>query len=401
MPEDMRVRNAVISKVRGVFENYGFEELQTPVLETQEVLLGKYGEEAERLMYLFEDQGKRKVGMRYDLTVPFARVAATNHDLPRPFKRYQMQPVWRADNTQKGRYREFLQCDVDTIGSNSPLSDAEIVSVIDAVFKALEFTNYKIRINSRSVLFSVMGRAGVLEDKWLTAIQSIDKLDKKSKEQVEIELSEKGFKNEVIKDIFSKLKKARPDSFLEETIKYAIKSGVSGDILVFDPVLSRGLDYYTGPVYESTVTEPKMGSLTGGGRYDNLLKTLGGPDLPGVGTTMGIERIIDVLSELKMVHPNESNNRVLVSVFGIDFIQQSIDTANALRAENIKTELYAIPEDKLGKQLKYADKKDIRYVVIIGEDEVKQNKVTLKNMVSGESTQMALQELVATLSEIS
>lgn len=400
LPEDMRLRNVVINKVRSVFESFGFEELQTPALETQEVLLNKYGEDAERLMYLFEDRGKRKVGMRYDLTVPLARVSATNQNLPKPFKRYQIQPVWRADNTQKGRYREFYQCDIDTVGSKSPLADAEIVRIIDAVFKVLNFNDYSIRINSRSVLFSVMGMAGVTKDLWMTAIQSIDKLDKKSQDEVVEELLNKGLKKEIVKSIFKNLLSAKPDDYLNKTIALALKMGVSKNNLVFDPILSRGLDYYTGPIFESVVKEPKIGSLTGGGRYDNLLKSLGGPDLPAVGTTFGIERIIDVMKELQLLRSDSSTTQVLVTVYGTEFFSESVELAEKLRASSVNTELYSSFEDKLGKQIKYADKRGIPFVAIIGEEESRKNEFKLKNMKSGETSALKLSGLAEAIETI-
>jgi histidyl-tRNA synthetase len=397
LPEQMRVRSFVVGKMCEVFERFGFEELQTPVLEAQEVLLGKYGEEAEKQMYLFEDRGKRKVGMRYDLTVPLARAIASNPQVSMPFKRYQIQPVWRTENTQKGRYREFYQCDIDIVGSSSPIADAEVIAVINAIFKTLSFKEYKIRINSRAVLFSTMERSGISEDKWLAVIQSIDKLDKKSREEVEKELSEKGVASEAINSIFANLRTAKPDEFLSDTIELAKNFGVSDNKLVFDPILSRGLDYYTGPIFESFVEEPVMGSLTGGGRYDKLFKTLGGPDLPATGTTIGLERIIDVISELGMISLDESPVKVLVTVFDKKLLGNSVELANYLRSKKVNTELYLNPEDRLGKQLKYADKKGIPFVVIIGEEEVRQNKVTLKELASGGSKLISPQDLPAIL----
>ena len=209
LPEKMIIRNEAIRRLRGIFEKYGFDEIQTPSLEYQEVLLGKYGEEAEKLMYLFKDPGERNVGLRYDLTVPFARVASTYQDLPKPFKRYQIQPVWRAENTQKGRYREFYQCDVDMVGTSSPLADAEIITVINDSLKALGFSNFKIRVNSRAVLFSIMEKAEIEQPKWLTVIQSIDKLDKKSREEVEQELEQKNINSGQISSVFEAISKAR------------------------------------------------------------------------------------------------------------------------------------------------------------------------------------------------
>jgi histidyl-tRNA synthetase len=397
LPAKMAIRNEVIKRLRGVFEKYGFEELQTPALEYQEVLLGKYGAEAEKLMYLFKDPGERNIGLKYDQTVPMARVVSSYPDLPKPFKRYQIQPAWRAENPQKGRYREFYQCDVDTVGSYSPLADAEIVAIINDSLKALEFTNYKIRINSRTVLFSIMDEANVPQKKWLSAIQSVDKLDKKPPEEVENELDQKGLAKEQIKKIFNSIKKAKPDDFLSRVITYAKKLGVS-ERLVFDPTVSRGLDYYTGPIFESVVTEPKIGSVTGGGRYDQLLKTLGGPDLPATGTTIGLDRVCDVIEELKL-WPNikPTSTKVLVTIFSPDLLDQSIKIVKNLRDENIKAELYPEESAKLDKQLKYADAKRIPFAVIIGPEEVAKNKIVLKNLKTKEQKKVSLSGLISSI----
>jgi len=360
LPEKMAIRQEVIRRLKNVFETYGFEELQTPALEYAEVLKGKYGEDAEKLMYLFKDQGDREVGLRYDLTVPFARVMASYQDLPKPFKRYQIQPAYRAENTQKGRYREFYQCDVDIVGSTSPLSDAEILGVINDALTSLEFPSFKIKVNSRQVLFTIIENAGIEKGLALSVIRSIDKLDKKSKEEVEQELKEKGLSQEKISKIF-------------------------------DPTLARGLDYYTGPIFETQVEEPKIGSVTGGGRYNQLLKTLGGPDLPATGTTIGLDRICDVIEELNLWNLPKTKVQVLVAVLDPKFINESLKVAQTLRERFVTVEVYPDENTKLDKQLKYADQKGVPFVLIIGEDEAKENKVTLKNMETGEQETLTLE----------
>lgn len=396
-PEEMAVRKEVMRRLAVVFEKYGFEELATPALEYKEVLMGKYGEEAEKLMYLFNDPGERGVGLKYDLTVPLARAVANKGDIALPFKRYQMQPVWRAENTQKGRYREFYQCDIDIVGSSSPLADGEILAVISDSLSALGFINFSICVNSRTVLFAIMDKANVPTDKRLTAIQSLDKLDKKSKEEVQEELAKKGFDSEQITKMFQELGRATPDEYLTKTIETAEKLGATN--IVFSPAISRGLDYYTGPIFETVVTEPKIGSLTGGGRYDNLLKTLGGPDLPAVGTTIGLERIIDVITELNLwPEISKTTTKALVTIFNESLEEVSITTAKKLRARGINTELYPT-NAKLEKQLKYADRKKLSFVIIIGEDEVANGKVVLKNLVSGEQTTVTLDEAVTIISK--
>mgnify|MGYP000222759246 CR=1 FL=1 len=396
-PEEMAVRKEVMRRLAVVFEKYGFEELATPAIEYKEVLMGKYGEEAEKLMYLFNDPGERGVGLKYDLTVPLARAVANKGEIALPFKRYQMQPVWRAENTQKGRYREFYQCDIDIVGSSSPLADGEILAVISDSLSTLGFINFSICVNSRTVLFAIMDKANVPTDKRLTAIQSLDKLDKKSKEEVQEELAKKGFDSEQITKMFQELGRATPDEYLTKTIETAEKLGATN--IVFSPAISRGLDYYTGPIFETVVTEPKIGSLTGGGRYDNLLKTLGGPDLPAVGTTIGLERIIDVITELNLwPEISKTTTKALVTIFNESLEEVSITTAKKLRARGINTELYPT-NAKLEKQLKYADRKKLPFVIIIGEDEVANGKVVLKNLVSGEQTTVTLDEAVTIISK--
>lgn len=378
LPEDMALRNEVIKRLKLVFEKYGFQELQTPSLEYAELLLGKYGEDAEKLMYLFRDPGGRNVGLRYDLTVPLARVVSSNPQLLLPFKRFQIQPAWRAENPQRGRYREFYQCDVDIVGSRSPLSDAEILSVIENSLDALAFSDFQIRINSRQVLFGVMEKSVIDQKKWFSVIRIIDKLDKKDKIEVEKELSETGLSQREIGSIFTNLRNSEPDEYLKKTILLAEKMGTKS--LTFDPTLARGLDYYTGPIFESVIKTPKIGSITGGGRYDNLLKNLGGADLPAVGTTIGLERTIDVIRELNLIKVTPNQTQVLVTIFSDEFIQKSLSVAQYLRERNINVELYSNESVKLEKQLKYADIKGIPFAIILGPEEDSKGLLTLKNL---------------------
>ncbi len=389
LPRQMAIRNRVINTLKQVFESYGFSELQTPTLEYADVLKGKYGEEAERLMYLFQDQGGREVGLKYDLTVPLARVMAQYPDLPKPFKRFQIQPAFRAENTQKGRYREFYQCDIDTIGSNSLYADAEILAVISDSLKALGFTNFTIRVNSRKILFGITTS--------LSALQTLDKLDKKSEIQVREELIEKNIPG--IDEIFARLKSAVPDSDLQQVIEIAAGMGVTN--LKFDPALVRGLDYYTGTIFETIVSEPKIGSITGGGRYDRLISSLGGPDLPAVGTTLGLDRICDVIEELNLwpdITP--TSTQVMVTIFSPQLFTPALQLSNSLRVAGINTELYPDSETKLDKQLKYAANTGIAKVVIIGPEEVETDSVTLKNMQTGEQKRITLEECLLELKPI-
>ncbi|MDO8487944.1 MAG: histidine--tRNA ligase [bacterium] len=386
LPRQMAIRNRVISTLKRVFESYGFVELATPTLEYGEILLGKYGEEAEKLMYLFKDQGNRQVGLKYDLTVPLARVMAQYPNLTKPFKRYQIQPVFRAENTQKGRYRELYQCDIDTVGTASLSADAETLAVISDSLLALGFTDFTIRVNSRKILATITDSAAVL--------QSLDKLDKKSVEEVKQELTTKGVSEKQITDIFAKLESAIPDADLQKVIDLAQDMGVT--YIKFDPTLVRGLDYYTGTIFETVVTEPKIGSITGGGRYDNLIRSLDGPDLPAVGTSFGLDRLCDVIEELNLwpdISPTSS--QVLVTVFSAELATNSIRLGKELRQRGINCEVYLDPEAKLDKQLKFASEKGIPYVVIIGPEEASRNVFRLKNMQTGDQEQLVLEELVS------
>ncbi len=398
LPEQMVVRKKVIKNFTEVFEKYGFLPLETPALEYQDVLLGKYGPEAEKLMYLFDDQGQRKVGMKYDLTVPTARVIAQYPQIPKPFKRYQIQPVWRADKPQKGRYREFTQCDIDTFGVSCPLADAEIIAVITEALKGVDFKEFAVRINSRQVLFSVMEKAGLGKDKFLTAIQSIDKLDKKPQTEIEKELVEKGFSKDTVKNIFTGLKTAEPDPNLKQILELLEKFRVPKENYSFDPTLARGLDYYTGAIFETMVTNPKIGSITGGGRYDNLIEQFTGQSVTAVGTTIGLDRVCDVITEINL-WPNmaKTPSQVLVTIFSSNLADKSLEIANLLRLKNINTEIYLDASAKLDKQLKYADQKGIPFVIIIGPDEEKNNLVTLKNLATKTQTTTKLEDAIATL----
>jgi histidyl-tRNA synthetase len=397
LPETMAVRNEVIKRLREVFEKYGYDEIQTPTLEYQKVLLGKYGDEADRLVYAFEDKGKRKVGLKYDLTVPLARTMASNQNLPIPFRRYQIQPVFRADKPQKGRYREVYQCDIDIVGSASPTADAEILAIISGSLKALEFSEYEIRVNSRKVLFDVLRKSGVDKDKWLTATQSIDKLDKYPESKVISELQTKGLTKKMAKQVLQNIKYSEPDQNLVEVISLAESLGASN--ISFTPTLSRGLDYYTGAIFETIVTKPNIGSITGGGRYDNLIEDLGGPSLPAVGTSIGLDRVCDVITELELWSElPKTVTKVLVVVLP-GYQDESIKIASQLRIAGINTELFPDPETKLSKQLKYADKKVIPWILIVGEKEIKDSLVTIKNMKNKSQETLSLSDAVSRIKQ--
>jgi len=381
LPQQMAIRQKVFGIVKNVFESYGFDPIETPSLEYAEILLGKYGEETDKLIYRFKDQGNRDVALRYDLTVPLSRVIAQYPEIPKPFKRYQIQPVWRADKPQKGRYREFTQCDIDAIDSSSPLADAEIIAIIYNILREIGFEKFIIRINSRQVLFSIMEKAGVSKNKIPSVIRSIDKLDKISLEEVKQELITKNTNPEIIQKIFELIQETSPDLFLQNVLLFVEKLGVPDRFFKFDPTLARGLDYYTGPIYETVVEKPKIGSITGGGRYDKLIGMFTGKDIPACGTTIGVDRIIDVIEELNLWPEFSSTaTQVLITLFDKFSLNQAIEISQILRFENINTEIYLNFEDRLGKQLKYADKKGIPFAIIFGPEEAQKNTVILRNL---------------------
>lgn len=370
LPSEMRKRNYVLNVLKKTFESYGFEPLETPVLEYEEILTGKYGEEGDKLMYRFKDNGDRDVAMRYDQTVPLARVMAQyQNDLPLPFKRYQIQNVYRADNTQKGRFREFLQVDVDTVGSSSPLSDSEIIELVYKCFKALQL-KIKITINDRKLLKN-------LETGQIVAL---DKLDKFGEEKVLEELQKTGLTLDKAKKILADTKTIQASNELSN-IKELFEKNNDGS-LIFDPTLARGLEYYTGLVFEVNSDTYSAGSLGGGGRYDNLIGMFTNQTIPAVGFSFGFDRIMEAMDELNLF-PNELGGADLLVT---NTSEKSPKFADELRSKGFRVELY-VDEKDLDKQLRYADKKLIPYVLIVGE------KLEIKNMKTGEQKEITLENL--------
>lgn len=389
LPKEARKRNYVIAKLRTVFESFGFEPLETPTLEYEEILAGKYGEEGEKLMYRFEDNGQRRVAMRYDQTVPLARVIAQyQNELTFPFKRYQTQPVWRADKPQKGRYREFLQCDIDTVGVPAGVADAETLVAVANSFKALGFTSYKILVNDRSVFGTLTA----------TAITIIDKLKKIGEENVIKELEEKGF----TKKDFQNVKEASVPPQLAEIIKAATTMGVNPENIQFEPTLARGLDYYTGIIIEVEIPEYTVGSVGGGGRYDKLLMMFTTTPLPAIGFSFGFDRVIEAMDTLNLF-PEELENatsKVLVTIFSEETKNKSLEVAAQLRKNNINTELYLgeiKAKNPLEKQLKYAIQRNIPYLIVIGPEEAEKGVINLKNLQTREQQQVTIEEAVKLL----
>ena len=384
LPLEAKKRQYLINMLKTVFETYGFEPLETPVLEYEEILTGKYGEESEKLIYKFEDLGKRKVAMRYDQTIPLARVIAQYQNvLPFPFKRYQIQPVWRAENTQKGRLREFLQCDIDTVGTNTPESDAEILIIIADVLKKFKIADYKILINDRITFADLPTKAIII----------IDKLKKIGKERVMRELSENGFDPEIL----NKINNSKTTPNLKQIIESSEKMGLDEGKIFFDPTLARGLDYYTGTIIEVEIPGYSAGSVGGGGRYDNLIGIFSKKQIPAVGFSFGFDRIIEALEELNLFPNSFSITQILVTIFSQKLKDKSIELSSLLRSNNINAELYLDENAKMEKQLKYADNKGIPFVAIIGPEEVAKNVIVLKNMKTREQKALTLDEVVKIL----
>ena len=385
LPDAAIARQFVLGKIKDVFERYGFDPLETPALEYAETLLGKYGAEADKLLYLFEDNGKRKVGMRYDQTVPLARVVAQYPELPKPFKRYQIQPVWRAENTQKGRFREFLQCDIDTVGSDSPLTDAEIIDCSLSAFKQLGFSAITMDVNDRTIFDELN-----LTKKEMTII---DKLDKIGTDAVIQELEAGGRKN--AKELFESLKSSKPTERIWKIFEALKRLGYKEDAdFRFNRFLARGLDYYTSTIFELKAAAYTSGSLAGGGRYDKLIGQFSGQDVPAVGISFGFDRIMEAMEEFKLLSMQPTATQLLVTIFSAEQLGASLELTSQLRREGLNAEVYVETGVKLDKQLKYADRKGIPYVVIAGPDEVKRNVVKLKNMQTKEQEELTVDDVI-------
>lgn len=421
LPERMLLRQHVMGVLRTVFESHGFEPIDTPALEYYETLAGKYGED-ERLIYHFEDHGGREVGLRYDLTVPLARfVAVHRNELVYPFKRYHIGPVWRADRPQKGRYREFWQCDADIVGTTSMLADADVVSIVIESLRGVQMPNFVVHINHRKLLESLALYAGVSAAQAPGVYRAIDKLAKIGEDGVARELEATGVESVVARRIvdlvstsgapdavlsaiserLSNIELAREAiSDLEDLFEYLAALGAPSEHYVLDLALARGLEYYTGPVFETTVDEPKIGSLGGAGRYDGLVGMFSGQDLPATGMSLGLERIIDVVEELDLLNVSATTSDVFVSIFDSERIGESLSIATRLRLSGIPTEVSLEENRDLGRQLRYASRKKIPYALVIGPDEIAQGVVVVRDMTSGEQTTVADDSLESYLADL-
>lgn len=427
LPEVMIPRVRMLRRISEVFERFGFEPLDTPAIEYADILMGKLGPEAEKLFYRFKDNGDRDVALRYELTVSLARVVAQyGTDLPRPFKRYQMGPVWRAEapSIERGRYREFWQCDVDIVGTNSLLADAECLAIDNAVMQAVGVTNFVIRFNNRKLFRGLQQKLGISDDPLMADVmRSVDKLDKIDRAGVEKELAAlAGLSEAQRKNVLAFLDLAKieasndarigrlaeflagtPDgekgcAELREVLAAVRSMGVPEKNVVADATIVRGLDYYTGTVFETTLRDaPHFGSVMSGGRYDGLVGLFSGKDEPAVGISVGIDRLVTALAELKLLKTGKASAKVLVTIFDQAGAGNSLRIANVLREAGINAELYLDATAKLAKQLKYAERKEIPFVVVAGPDEAASGEVTLKNMSAKTQVRVKLEALAAAI----
>ena len=444
-PLEMARRNYIFDTIKSVFSLYGFQQIETPAMENLSTLMGKHGEEGDKLLFKILNSGDWKSaldaeqlanstigalttkvsekGLRYDLTVPFARfVVQHREEIQFPFKRYQIQPVWRADRPQKGRYREFYQCDVDVVGTNSLLSEVELIQIVEEVYRRLGI-RVSLHINNRKILAGIAEVIGQPE-RIIDITVAIDKLDKIGIDNVNKELLEKGIPAEAVEALqpilhlngtnaekLDQLEQVLVNSEIglkgieELRTIFALyaQSTQDGDLDTYQPsdlqveldlCLARGLNYYTGAIFEVKALDAKIGSITGGGRYDNLTGIFGMPNVSGVGISFGADRIYDVLAELNLYPENlQSSTQLLFATFGEEELLYALKWAKALRAAGISVEVYPEPT-KMKKQMGYADSKKIPFVAIVGSDEMASGEVMLKNMLTGEQQKMNLEALL-------
>jgi histidyl-tRNA synthetase len=447
LPADVRRREYVIRVIREVYERYGFEPLETPAVENIETLTGKYGEEGNQLIFKIlkrgehEKSGEADLALRYDLTVPLARVVAEYGErLPKFFKRYQIQPVWRADRPARGRFREFYQCDVDAIGSRSMIVEAELCAAASDALTQLGFTNFIIRLNHRQVLAGVLEQAGIAKELQGDALTALDKLDKIGAEGVAREFAARGIAEaagaklldffaslgslekaaEIVADESAEQQReafnaavlgrliefvgdnetgARGADELRQILQFAEASG-AGARIKLDPSLARGLSYYTGAIMEINVPD-LAGSLGGGGRYDNLVGMFSKQQVPACGFSLGLERIIVVMTEREMFPADleRASSDVLVTLWDAEAVGDALRLARELRAGGLRVDVYPDGADKVGKQFKYASARGVPFVVVAGPDERARGEVSLKDMRSGEQETLQSGALAATLRE--
>jgi histidyl-tRNA synthetase len=435
-PAQMAKRQFIFDHIKKVFQKYGFQPLETPSMENLSTLTGKYGEEGDQLLFKILNSGDflkdvnatelgmrnsktitssiAEKGLRYDLTVPFARYVALNrHEITFPFKRYQIQPVWRADRPQKGRYREFYQCDADVVGTDSLICEAEIILMIQEIFMALKIQDYTIKTNHRGILSGLAEVTGSQQQESSLFI-AMDKLDKIGEEKVKEELLSKNIGEKSVSLLFEILNfKGTTTQKIEHLTGYFTTSergkkgiadlkemltlinyfGASQDHIEFDISLARGLSYYTGTIFEVKINNVSIGSVSGGGRYDNLTGVFGMPGVSGTGISFGVDRLYDAMEELRLF-PEETriSSKILVAYMDEESLRYGLSVVQSLRINGISAEIYPDPA-KLKKQLEYADKKMIPFVIVVGSEEVASGLLTFKNMKTGEQEKHSLEQI--------
>jgi histidyl-tRNA synthetase len=384
LPKEALKRQWLVDKIRKVFETYGYDPLETPTLEKLKVFEGQIGEE-EKLFYKFKDQGGREVALRYDQTVPTCRVVGLyRQQLPIPFRRYQIQLAYRAEKPQKGRYREFLQCDADIFGIKSPLADAEVITLSLDIYRRLGFKKAKLLVNDRQLLKEIPYQA----------ITAIDKLKKIGEKKVLQEMKKKGISKEKSAKYLSKIKSLKPNETINTIFSYLEKTGFDKDWYEFDPTITRSFSYSTGPVWEIFIPGFTSGSVLGGERYDKLVKMISGVDMPGTGFGLGFDRTLEAAEKENLIPNLITASKVLVTVFNKKLLENSVSIATKLRKAEINTEVYPSDKAKLDKQLRYANKKGIPFVLIIGPDEVSQHSVIIKNLKTGKQSKIKIDSLI-------
>src|SRR3954463_8651410 len=403
LPQQMLAREQIMDTARRVFRSFGFSPIDTPALESLEILLGKGGVETDKQLYRFQDHGGRDVGLRFDLTVPLARFAAQHiGELGTPFKRYHIASVWRGENTQRGRFREFMQCDFDTIGTKSVAADAEVILVVRQLLTEIGFTKFTVRVNDRSILNGLLEKAG-LADRSALVLRALDKLTKIGAEKVSEEMQSvagatsdqtrtilqlaqiTGSNDEILKQL-EKLGAGNELATagvarLREVIQLATSVSNQQGTVQIDPSIARGLDYYTGTVLETTLDDCKIGSICSGGRYDNLADLYTNQQLPGIGASLGLDRLLDAMEDLGMLAETSTPAQVFIPYFDAAHLSDYIKLAAELRAAGLNVEVFPEPT-KLGKQLQYADRKKFRVALIAGEREFAAGECQIKNLAT-------------------
>lgn len=422
LPSQMMAREHLIDTARRVYRNYGFAPIDTPALEYAEILLGKGGDESDKQVFRFTDQGDRDVAMRFDLTVPLARYAAQHiQELGTPFRRYHIGPVWRGERPARGRYREFMQCDFDTIGTTSNAADIETLLIINDLFEAIGIERFTVRVNNRGVLNGLLEKNDLL-DKAAGVLRCLDKIDKIGRDAVAAELQEhaglteqqatgildmtqlEGTPDEILNQLEEMLAGSETGELgianLRELFDTTRGCGLPDDRVRLDVSIARGLDYYTGTIYETFLGDlPEIGSVCSGGRYDNLAALFTSQQLPGIGASLGLDRMLAAMEELGMVEPSTTPAKVLVTMFSREHVTEYQQAARVLRAAGISTEVY--PDAKnIAKQMKYANRRGFPVALIAGQSELEAGTWQVKGLVKGTQQEVALNELVETVQSL-